>query len=216
MRFPATRGATLIEMMLFGAIASTVLIAVVGLLSRGTKLVELVRRTSGAQTDLRAVVEQLAEDAGELVQFDGGGGVVDVASTLTFKVLSSRAEKGVPSGHATLRTITYKLDGPDKLKDVVRTVDGGTPETLVKAGVATFKVWPIAAVPKGKGYVLKPGDAPDAHQAGATPACFVIEISAGAEAGEARVKLEQDTVSTIVTKLWCRNRVLELSRGALK
>jgi len=137
-------------MMLFGAIACAVLIAVVGLLARGSKLAELVRRTSGAQTDLRAVLEQLAEDAGELVQFDGGGGVVDVAGTLTFKVLSSRAEKGIPAGHTTLRTITYKLDGPDTLKDVTRTVDGGPPETLAKGGVASFKVWPIAAVPRGR------------------------------------------------------------------
>lgn len=214
------RAFTILEMIFFGAIASAILIAIVGLLARGTKLFELVRRTSGTQVDLRSVLETLSEDAAEIVQFEGTGAMVDVASTLTFDIRSSRAERGIPAGKTSVRKISYQLTGADKLKDVVRTVTdtGGsaTSETIVRAGVASFKVWPVAAIPKPPAFVLAPGDAPAAHQAGATPACLVVEISAGQEVAGGTVQLDRESLSTIVTKLWCRNRVLELARGALK
>lgn len=219
------RGTSLIEMVFFGGIASIVLIAIVGMLARGSRFVELGRRTSGAQTDLRAVLEVLAEDAGECVQLEGAGGEMDAAGGFSFLIRSSRAEKGIPAGQPSLRKVEYKLEGTDPLKDVVRTVTvqgggagGGTPERLVRAGISKFHAWPIAVVPKGNSYVLKPATDGQARQAGASIACLVVEISAGQlpSGGPAANQLESDLVSTIVTKLWCRNRVMELARGALK
>lgn len=209
-------------MVLFGGIASILLIAVISLISRGTKFVELGRRTSGAQTDLRTVLELMAEDVGEMVQLEGTGGEMDAAAGFSFLIKSSRAEKGIDAGKPSLRKIEYKFDGAGPLKDVVRTVTvqggpgGGGSERLVRAGVTKLKAFPIAAVPKASSFVLKPANDGQARQPGATPVCLVIEISAGQALPGATVQLEQDQVSTIVTKLWCRNRVMELARGALR
>lgn len=218
------RGTSLIEMVLFGGIASVVLVGIVGLLARGSKFVELGRRTSSAQVDLRSVLEVLSEDAGELVQFEGGGGEMNASGGFSFLIKSSRAERGIAAGQTSLRKIEYKLEGTEALKDVVRTVTvqggggGGGSERIVKGGVASFKVWPIAVVPKGASYVLKPASDAQARQPGAAPACLVVEIAAGSiPAGGAPLnQLEQDQAATIVTKLWCRNRVIELARGALR
>lgn len=220
------RATSLTEMIFFGAIASVLMVLIISLLARGSKFIELGRRVSGSQTDLRTVLELLAEDAGEIVQFEGAGGEMNASGGFSFLVHSSRAEKGIPAGQPSTRKIEYKLDGPDPLKDVLRSVTvqgagpagggGGGSERFARAGIAQLRAFPIAVVPKGTGYVLKPASDGQARQPGASPACLVVEISAGVEAGAAQTKVEKDTLATIVTKLWCRNRVMELARGALR
>ncbi len=215
---------SLIEMMLFGGIASFVLITIIGVLAKGTNIIELGRRTSGSTTDMRVALELLTEDVAEIVNFEGTGDKVDLASgALTFVIHSSRAEKGM-SGTG-LRKVEWKLSGAGKLKDVVRTVtaqggSGGSsgPVTLVKEGIAKFAVWPMAATPVAGAAANAPhwklAIASGGHQPGATPACVLVELAAGEVSGDKAI--EGSSITKVVTKLWCRNRVLELARGALQ
>lgn len=223
-------GTTLIEAMIFGAIASLVFVGLIGLISRGSKIVELGRRTSSSGTDLKILLETLSEDCAELVYLENDANFYTSAtagSKLAFVVRSTRAESGLvtpPAGSTGLRKIEYRLEGTEKLKDVIRavTVMGpsgpvGSPadHTLVKKGLASLKAWPVAAVPKAGGkYELIFAKEPVAKQAGATVACLVVEVVAGEAAGETGI--ESQTVTKLATKLWCRNRLLELSRGSLR
>jgi hypothetical protein len=222
----------MVEAIIFGAIASLVVIGIVGLLSRGSKIIELGRRTSGTATDLKLVIETMGEDIAELVHVDDKGAAYDSSSPsskFSFVVRSSRKESGLPdapTGATGLRRITYRLDGDGELKDVMRAVqvlDGSeqpfgnaSERTLVRKSVAKLRAWPIAAVPRpGKPYGLKLASVEDpAHKKGATMACVVLEVSLGQDSG--KTSIEKQTQTRIVTKLWCRNRVLELSRGSLK
>lgn len=222
------RGTTLVEAIIFGAIASLVAVGLIGLLSKGSKIVELGRRQSGTGQDLKILLETLSEDCAELVYVENNGDPYLGTGRLGFVVRSTRAETGLatpPNGSTGLRKIEYRLEGTEKLKDVVRTVtvlDGnrrpvgaGVDHTLVKAGVASLKAWPVAAVPKAGGkYELTFANTQPAKDVGATVACLVVEVAAGEASGETAI--ESQTVTKLATKLWCRNRILELSRGSLK
>lgn len=224
------RGTTMVEAIIFGAIASLVFVGIMGLLSRGSKFIELGRRSSSSATDLKIIMETLSEDAAELVAIEGGGKAYDSKNggKLSFLVRSTRIEKAgaPPQGSSGLRRIEYRIEGTEELKDCIRKVTalgadpkgaGGTPSehTLVKKGVVSLKVWPVAAIPRtGQPYGLALADADGFDKQGATMACLVVEVGIGAAAGE--TSTEKQTASTVVTKLWCRNRILELSRGALK
>lgn len=215
----ARRAVTIIEMVLFGAIASGVIIGIVAILTKGTKILELGRRSSGSQTDFRLVLETLSEDVAELVHLEtGAGGEMDAAGGgIKFTMRSSRAERGISGGTASMRRVEYKIvDG-----DVVRTVTvidagGGSGESrLTRSGIGKLKAWPVAAVPKtGNGFTLCPATDSRADKAGATVACLVVEISDSLAQREQT--LENRPKSSLVTKLWCRNRVLELARGVLQ
>ena len=227
------RGTSLVEAIIFGAIASLVVVGIIGLLSKGGKLVELGRRTSSSGSDLKIVIETLTEDTAELV-FLGNDGKpylsTEPGAKLSFVVRSTRAESGLgapPTGSTGLRKIEYSLEGDGTLKDVIRTVQmlgannaatGSVSKgVVVKKGVASLKVWPIAAVPQpAGGYLLAMVDigSGPTKQAGATVACLLMELVAGEAAGDTAI--ESQTTTKIATKLWCRNRILELSRGALR
>jgi len=223
------RATTIVEAVIFGAIASLVVVGIIGLVTRGSKLVDFSRRTSATSSDLKNVLEKLSEDAAELVYLDNSGKAYDSSqggTKLSFVVRSTRSESlpAPPSGATGLRRIEYRLDGSDKLKDCIRTVTqlgpnnqaaGSTEEKLAVKGVSSFKVWPIAAVPQAGGkYVLSLADAQPAGLGGATVACLLVEVSAGEASSDSA--LESQTVTKLATKLWCRNRVIELSRGALR
>lgn len=221
----AQRAATIVEAMIFGAIASVVVIGVIGLLSRGSKIIELGRRTAGSATDLKLVVETLSEDVAELVYVDNDGKPYDsqAGGKLSFVVRSSRVEKG--GAAPGLRRLEYRLTGDGELKDVMRAVtplDAGgaaagnaAERTLVRKSVARLRAWPVAAVPRAsQPYGLQMASEQGAHAKGATMACVVLEVSIGEESG--KTTMEKQTHVKVVTKLWCRNRLLELSRGALK
>ena len=222
-------GATIVEAMIFGAIASLVVVGVIGLVTKGSKLVELGRRTSSTSSDLKIVLETLSEDAGELVYLENNGKAyssTEGGTKLSFVIRSTRAESlpAPPAGSTGLRRVEYRLDGTDKLKDCIRTVTqlgpgnsaaGSHEHVLAKKGVGSLKVWPFAAVPVGQGkYQLAQADSGPAGQPGATAACLLVEISAGEAAGDN--SQDSQTVTKLATKLWCRNRVIELSRGALR
>ena len=222
-------GFTLTEIVLFGAIAITVLIGIFGLLSRGSRILEIGRRTSSSQNDLRTVIERLTEDANELVYLDKDGSIYEGTGTpLTFFVNTSREERGLSDPKAGLRKIEYALEGSGELKSLKRTVTvingtGSTPlppRIIVESALKEFKVWSLVAVPNSGGppsYKLKLASESSESDKGATVACFVIDVSAGLPAVKgAQEAMEKQPEARIVTRLWCRNRVLELARGALK
>lgn len=220
------RGVTLVEAMIFGAIASIMLVGIIGLLTKGTTILELGRRTSGSANDFRSVLETMSEDVAELVYLEGSGGAADAAGGgITFVIRSSRAERGIGGGAASLRRVEYKLTGTEDPRQVTRTVTvlsagpagGGSsgPQQITRSGIATLKAWPVAIVrrPAG-GYALALATDGRAGQAGASVACLVVQI---ADALPPRVKtIENKARMSLVTKLWCRNRVLELARGVLQ
>lgn len=222
------RATTLVEAIIFGAVASLVVVGLIGLLSKGSKIVELGRRTSSAGSDLKVLLEVLSEDAAELVYLENDGKPYLGTGKLSFVVRSTRAESGVaasPTGSTGLRRIEYRLDGTKKLKDVMRTVTPlgatapvGSPSEhrLVTEGIASLKVWPVAAVPAGGKYELTFADKAPAKEQGATVACLVVEVVAGEAVSDKPLDIENSTVAKVVTKLWCRNRLLELSRGSLR
>lgn len=221
--------ATLVEAIIFGAIASLVFVGLIGLLSKGSKIVELGRRTSGSSTDLKILLETLSEDAAELVYVENDGNPYSSeagGSKLAFVVRSTRAESGLPdapAGATGLRRIEYRLEGTEKLKDCIRavTVMGpsgpvGAPvdHALVRKGIGSLKVWPVAAIPVAGKYKFTMAKQAAAKTGGATMACLVVEVSAGEASGDTAI--EGQTVMKLATKLWCRNRLLEMSRGALR
>lgn len=215
------RGVTLVEAMIFGAIASLLLVGVIGLLTKGTTILELGRRTSGSATDFRSVLELLSEDVAELVYLVGGGGEADAAGAgISFVIRSTRAERGVPPA-SSLRRVEYKLVGSgDDPKQVVRTVTavggGGASSSaqITRSGIARLKAWPVAFVPKGSGYAMALATDARAGKAGASVACLVVEIADALPPRD--VTIENKARMSLVTKLWCRNRVLELARGVLQ
>lgn len=222
------RGTTLVEAIIFGAIASLVAVGLIGLLTKGSKIVELGRQTASSASDLKILLETLSEDAAELVYLEGDGAPwVGGTGKLAFVVRSTRSESGLgapPAGGTNLRRIEYRVEGSEKLKDVVRAVQlmgpGGpvgnaSEHRLVTKGVSTLRVWPIAAIKApANGYSFIAANTQEAKEQGATVACFVVEVEAGEAAG--KTAMEQQTSTKVVTKLWCRNRMLELSRGALR
>lgn len=222
------RGTTLVEAIIFGAIASLVAVGIIGLLTKGSKIVELGRQTASSASDLKIVLETLSEDAAELVYLENDGKpMVAAGDRFSFVVRSTRSETGLgapPSGGTGLRRIEYRLEGTEKLKDVIRSVQqmgpGGptgnaSEHRLASKGVATLKIWPAAFVlAPVNGYSIMPVTDARSKAQGSTVACLVVEIVVGEEAG--KTAIEQQTSTKVVTKLWCRNRMLELSRGALR
>ncbi len=226
-----SRGFTLVEALLFGGIASVVLIGIIGLLSRGGKLLGISRSASGAQIELRILMERMSEDVAELVYLEDGDPFDSDTSTpdrgLRFIIRSTRKERGMsPPDTPTLRRIEYRAGAPDSgsnLRECVRSVelladDGSVKEDstqILARELKSLRLWPLAAVPRpdGRWDLAAPTDA-RATQAGATVACMVVDITVGRPAGD--TSLEQMPVTSIVTKLWCRNRILELARGGLR
>lgn len=220
------RGTTLVEAIIFGAIASLVAVGLIGLLTKGSKIVELGRQASSSASDLKILLETLSEDAAELVYLEGRDPYVSGGATkLAFVVRSSRSESGLgapPGGSTGLRRIEYRVDGTEKLKSVIRAVThvgpggpAGNPaeHRLVSKGIKSLKVWPVAAIPVAGKYELAFAAENPAKEQGATVACLVVEAVLGEAAGDAAI---EQTATKVVTKLWCRNRLLELSRGSLR
>ncbi|MBI3893495.1 MAG: hypothetical protein HY303_18410 [Candidatus Wallbacteria bacterium] len=228
----AGRGAvTLIEMMFFGAIAAIVLVGAIGILSKGSHILEVGRRTSGSQVDLRLLLETLSDDANELVYLEDGAAMDSGGSggdSLKLVVKSTRNEVGLTVPPApSLRKIEYKLGAVEprtKLRECTRTVSvvdpgtagGGTPVTrTVARSIAKMRVWPVAAIPlPDKRYQLVAASDNRAKQPGATVACLVVDVTVGLPSGTA--SSDSSSVTSVVTKIWSRNRVLEIARGGLQ
>ena len=242
----SSRGSTLLEMMIFGAIGCAILLAVIGLLSRAGRLLEFSRRTSSSQGDLKVLLETMSEDAAELLSFDGEGLPYDSRnvspSAFSLVIRSTRVESGLAptgvginaliqledkasTGGTGLRRVEYKLAGRGTLRDCIRTVTAldfaGKPagpqvtRRIVPEGMLALAIWPVAAIPQGKSYRLSWASNLLAHSPGATPACLVVDASAGMQ-GPGNSDLEKSPITALVTKLWCRNRVMELARGVLQ
>lgn len=239
-REAASRGFTLVELVFASALATLVMVGLVGLLTHGTRLLEISRQTSSTQEDARKLFAIMARDAGELLYFvdgdpfDSGGAAR--ATGFRFVVRSNRVEEGleVPDG-PTLRRVEYSTKVGLKGSSIVQYVRSVTllePAAPAGAGgggsaagrtvrrslvpsLTRLRIEPLAAVPAaaGGGYELVPASDGRARQAGASPMCLVVSASLGDPAGTSSV--ERTPATTLVTKLWCRNRLLELSRGNL-
>lgn len=221
------RAVTLVEAMIFGAIASILLVGIIGMLTKGSTILELGRRTSGSATDFRSVLETMSEDVAELVYLEGPGAAADAAGGgISFVIRSSRAERGIGGSAASLRRVEYKLvKSGDEPGQVTRTVTvlGGGPAgggstgalKITRSGIATLKAWPVAIVPKPPGsYALALASDGRARQPGASVACLVVHIADALPPRD--LAIEDKARMALVTKLWCRNRVLELARGVLQ
>ena len=236
------------EMVLFWTIGSMVLVIMIGLLSRGGKILELGRRTSGSQGDLKILVETMTEDAAELLCLTGSGQSFDsavAATSFSFVVRSSRAEfDGPPSpigilgliqidqsstvpmaGGGGLRRVEYRLDGTGPLVDCIRTVTpltntltpsaAAVTRTIVQKGIQRLQIWPVAAVLQGTSYRLTMATDPAAANPGSTVACLLVDVTAGQQ-GPGNSDLDTSPITALVTKLWCRNRIMEIPRGVLR
>lgn len=214
-------------MLLFAAIASIVLGGIFAILTHGTKVIEIARRTSSSQTDLRVMLERMSEDAAELLYLEDTGPfdseVSPAGQPFRFVVRSTRAEKGlsVPDD-PSLRRVAYRVSPPDAetgLRELERKVTLLGPSAEETSGTLSqslrrLRLWAVAAAPRpDRGFdLVSAGDA-RARVPGASVACLVAEVSLGRPAGEGSA--ESTPATTLLTRLWCRNRVLELPRGGL-
>jgi hypothetical protein len=225
------RATTLVEMVFFGALGVVVLVGIIGLLSRGSRMLEVSRRASGAQTDLRVFLESLGEDVNELVYLEDGAPFDSATSAadkaIGFVVRSTRYEAGISaSTEPTLRRIEYKVGSApagSNLRTCSRSVTvltsgsgaGEQSSRVLVKGLARLRAWPVAAAPQpDRTYRLVSATDPKAREPGATVACLIVDVTMGEPATQASV--DQTSVTTVVTKLWCRNRILELGRGGLR
>jgi hypothetical protein len=221
-------GTTLVEALIFGAVAMVVIMGVIALLTRGGRIMDLGRRTSSAQIALRTFIETLDTDAGELLYLADGitsYDSSDQAKTFAFYVRSTRPERGIASAETDrprLRRIEYKVEGTGESKDLIRSVklEGpGTPgtgqRTLVQAGISRLRIRPVIAIRQGPGYKLAMASDPAAELPGSTPMCLVVEVQTGEKVKLSDQAIDEQPLTNVVTKLWCRDRISELSRGAL-
>ena len=73
----------------------------------------------------------------------------------------------------------------------------------------------MAAIPlPDKRYHLVAASDDRAKQPGGTVACLVVDVTVGMPSGTSSA--DSSSVTTVVTKVWCRNRVLEIARGGLQ
>lgn len=231
MRRELRKGFTLTEALVFGAIGVGVLLMVIGFLTRSSALIGSSRETSATQNTLRILLATLGEDAAEIVHLDAPGGDYDSngSGKLSFVVHSRRAERGLAgTGEAGLRRIEYVLEGSGSSRTCFRTVTkldgttGTTRDAVGDADLTRLRVFPLVAfrnptpAPNQPKYFVARGNAGEAALPGSTPVCLVIDVQAGEAVGFQRTEIEKAPITSIVTKLWCRNRVLELARGGLR
>lgn len=231
------RGATtLVELAFFGAIASIVAIAMVGLFARGNRLLELGRRSSASMEDLRVLLETLTHDAEELAYLEGpqpfDSEQAAAGPAFALVVRSSRVEDGLAATPAgTLRRIEYRLGppGPGGLRVCTRSVayaasGGGPPSAGTARVVATalkrLRVEPLVAVPHlppapgSPLWTLAAASDPVASTKGSAVLCLLVDVTAGEPPGV--LSAEQTTQTSVAVKLWCRNRLLQLPRGGTR
>lgn len=226
---PRSRGVTLVEMLMFGGIGIAVMLTMVGFLTQGTRLLGVGRRTSATQGALRVLLRVMAEDAGELVHLENSGKDFDSSQdpALTFVIDSNRTEPGLTATEESgLRRVSYRLVGSGALKSVERRVEklsgqpGSSTRTLAREAIRSLKVFFVSAYRNsGSGqprYRLTRGTTAEAKRPGSTPVCLVVDVEAGEGVGFEETEIERAPITSIVTKLWCRNRVLELARGGLR
>lgn len=223
------RGMTLVEIIVFGAIGIALVLTVIGFLTQGTRLLSIGRKTSGIQTALRILVGTLSEDAAELVHLVGDGKPWDsgTGGSFSFVISSNRTESGL-TGSGTQRQITYSLEGEGVLKTIVRhvQVQGSAPsetrQELARNSISRIRIWPLSAFrntatdPGAPRFLLVEARDPLAHRPGSTVVGIVVDIQAGEGVGSAEDAVERQPIAALVTKLWCRNRILELARGGLR
>lgn len=228
---PARRGFTLVEALVFGLIGFGVLMLVVGFLTRSSQLIGVGRETSAVQGTLRQLLATLGDDAGEMVHLDAPGADYDsnTGGKFSFVIHSRRAERGLPgTGEAGMRRVEYTLEGTGSNRTCFRTVtkldgtSGTVRESVGDADLTRLRICPLVAfrnpspAPGQPRYFLTRGNAPEAGVPGSTPVCLVIDVQAGEAIGNQKTDIDKAAITSIVTKLWCRNRVLELGRGGLR
>lgn len=226
------RAFTLAEAALFGALALLVAGTMVALATRGGWLLELSRRSAGSAEELRVLMETMTRDAEELAYVESGepfDSTQPGPNGFRWIVRTSSDEPGMsPPKPATLRRIEYKLGPPAAntgLRTCERTVEiaaqGATAANSGRRRLATMvsrlRIEPLAAVPaRGPSggaplFHLARALDPEARSPGAALICLLVELEIGLPAGERAI--EETTAISTVTKLWCRNRLLELPRG---
>ena len=216
---------TLIEAVVFVLIGVVVILLALDLFTGSERVLRSAGRTAGAQVELQGFIETLAADVEELAYFQDApplevpGGA---AGQLKLAIVSNRAESGLAAApRPELRAVTYAF-APSKTKgcsQVSRTVARLKPSGQLTEVVATgtarhvadalayVKVVPFAWTPvPGTGWRLCA--ASEAKQDGAGAACISLTVKVSEPSGDA---LPGGDLG-LTTRLWCRGRLLSLTR----
>lgn len=219
----AADGLSLVEALLFGAIASFVLIAAVGLLTRGTRLLELSRRSSSAHGEARILLETLAKDLEQLVSLESPAGLESAAGPLDFAFVTETDGVGAPRSER----VEYRLVGSAnqartrvcwrKSSSAASPGASGSDEPLCRS-VRWLRLAPVvvrrrSAVAAGPLFDLLPANAPAAGLDGTSVAFVAVDLGVGEPTGTQQI--DSSTTVALTTKLWCRNRLLELGRDGI-
>lgn len=218
-RSRASRGVTLVELLVFSAIASLVLMAAIGFLVRGGRIIGLGQQSSAAQIELRSLLEALTRDVEELEHLEQPGEYDSAAgggsAALAFTIVTPRPQGGGP-GAGSFARVLYRCvaDGPGGARCERSAAKGGAPPEVrtVARSVTRLRLVPMVAVPDPlRHFRIVASTDPACRAEGAGPICILADISIGQESKAQTVG--QAPVTSVAAKLWCRNRLLELARG---
>lgn len=222
------RAFTLVEIVVFFLIAVIVLLLAMDLFSGSGRLLKQASRTAGGQVELQNFVETFATDIEDLAYFKeapnldlkGGG-----SGKFEFAVVSNRTESGLDAApQPELRSITYEFAAsrqPDCMtvsRTVAQLKPAGKLEDKVKTGasrqiadsIQSCKIVPFAWGPvKGTGWRLCAVTDPLAKEEGAGAACVSLSVAVSEPAGD---KDKEGGDLALTTRLWCRGRLLSLTR----
>ena len=216
---------TIVEISIFGLLACMLLVAAFELLTSGSKIFDVARRSAGSQVELQGFMETFTKDVESLVYIQSASPVEIGAAggSYTFAVKSATYEAGLPPATVPeVRKVTYTFKtAGNNLCDIQRAVvkigqsgriddiTGPTATRFVARGLSKLKISPFIWVPKDrdKGYLLLPATDGQATKEGAGVACLSVSLTIGEPpSSQEGLKL----LPTITTRVWCHNRLLAL------
>lgn len=222
------RAFTLVEVIVFFLVAVIAILILLDFFTGSGRILKRAQRTAAGQAELQTFMEVLATDLEELAYFkeakplevkDGGSGKWELA------ILSNREETGLTRPNAPeLRQVTYEFSaskqrGRSKVtRSVAQLKPGGKLDEKLTTGgssqvgdaISECKIVPFMWTPvPGTGYRLANASDASANEAGAGAACVSLTIKISEPAGD---KDKEGGDIGLTTRLWCRARLLALSR----
>lgn len=222
------RAFSLVEIVVFFLIAVIVLLIALDFFTGSGRIMKRAQRTAAGQSEIQTFVEILATDVEELAYFkeakplevkEGGSGKWELA------ILSNREETGLTRPAAPeLRRVVYEFSasrqsGRSKVTRAVAQLKPGgkLDETLTTGGasqvgdsISECKIVPFLWTPvPNTGYRLASASDASANEAGAGAACVSLTVKVSEPAGD---KEKEGGDLGLTTRLWCRARLLALSR----
>lgn len=219
---------SLLEIVVFFLIGVIVLLIVLDFFSGSGRILKRAQRTAAGQAELQTFVEALATDLEELAYFkeakplevkEGGSGTWELV------ILSNREETGLTRpGAPELRQVTYefsasKSSGRSRVKRTVAQLKpGGKIDDKLTTGgsnqvgdsISECTIVPFVWTPvPGTGFRLANARDASAHEAGAGAACVSLTVKVSEPAGDTE---KEGGDIALTTRLWCRARLLALSR----